>query len=73
MRTIVTLAAAAALMAAPTMATAANSALAPATADRAGAELEDGNNAVTGKTFIAVLVVASMAGLAVLISRPASP
>ncbi|HSI16375.1 MAG: hypothetical protein ACAH11_02010 [Sphingomonas sp.] len=72
MRTFVTLFAAAALMAAPTVATAANGALAPATAGRAGAELAD-SNGMGGKAWLATLAVASMGILAVLISRPASP
>jgi hypothetical protein len=72
MRNIITLFTAAALIAAPTMASAAGSAFAPVSAGRAGAELGH-TNAMGGKAFLGVLAIAAMGILAVAISTPNRP
>jgi len=71
MRTIITLVSAVALMAAPTMASAAGAALAPQP-ERAKADVQ-GTNGFGGKAWLFTLALASMGVLAVLISQPNKP
>lgn len=72
MRKVMMIVSAVALIATPTLASAAGGALPPTASERAQADVKDANG-MAGKNWLLALGVASMAILAVLVSKSHSP